>query len=269
MNFKDFIEQSLTSVAPIAKKNFLEVKTVTVKEGDNNQVLTETDIEIGKLLVEAIQQTFPDHNIIDEEAGVIDKKSEYTWTVDPIDGTSNFASGLPTYGIFLGLLHNSEPIAGGIALPSLNELYVGEKGQGVYLNGERVQVTSEEKLSNALIAYGIDGYPDDPERTQAECRLLADIVVAIRNLRVTNSPFDQSSVIAGRMGAQLNKTSKIWDNVPVDVLVHEAGGVYTDFSGNSIDYSNHMQDPERNYEYIVAAPQLHKQLLAIIKQHES
>src|SRR5690242_9892420 len=76
--------------------------TGSTKGDDNNQVLTETDVAIGKFLIEKIKQTYPDYNIIDEETGVVDNHSNFTWVIDPIDGTSNFADGVPTYGIMLG-----------------------------------------------------------------------------------------------------------------------------------------------------------------------
>jgi len=98
---------------------------------------------LGKNLITKISQAFPEHNIIDEEVGVIDNNSNYTWVIDPIDGTSNFANGVPTYGIMLGLLENNIPIAGGIALPEFSEIYVAEKGTGAFCNGEKVQVSSE------------------------------------------------------------------------------------------------------------------------------
>src|SRR5260221_373099 len=129
MQFQKFITQTLTVATDIANTHFGKITSVTKPE-DNNQVLTETDIEIGQRIISEIEKTFPEYNIIDEEAGVIDKHSNYTWVVDPIDGTSNFAKGVPTYGVMFGLLYEDRPIAGGIALPAFNEIYTAEKGQG-------------------------------------------------------------------------------------------------------------------------------------------
>ena len=77
------------------------------------------------------------HNIIDEEAGIIDKKSEYTWVFDPIDGTSNYASGLPMYGVIIGLLKDWKPLIGAIALPAFGEIYYAERGKGCLLYTSR------------------------------------------------------------------------------------------------------------------------------------
>jgi myo-inositol-1(or 4)-monophosphatase len=264
MNYKDFITQSLKEVSAVARKSFGKV-TGTIKEGKNIHVLTKTDLEIGRLLIKKIQAQFPEHNIIDEEAGVIDNKSEFTWTIDPIDGTSNFASGIPLYGTIFGLLKNHLPIAGGLALPSFCEIYVAEKSKGAYCNSKKIFVTQEKNLKNALIAYGIDGYPENPQFTKDECTLLAEIILNIRNLRTSNSVFDIAMVAKGGYGAFLNRTSKIWDNVAQQIIIEEAGGVYTDFFGGKIDYSDALSKPQKNFTFLAASPTLHKKLLKIIK----
>lgn len=265
MDYRNFIGAALKEVALIAEEGFGNVSGIA-KEGDNNQVLTETDLLVGKTLIEKIRQDFPEHNIIDEEAGVVDRGSRYTWVIDPIDGTSNFANGVPLYGIMLGLLEDAVPVAGGVILPSFGEVYLAEKGEGAYCNGQKIRVSRERVLKNALVAYGIDGHQENPEMTREECAVLADIVLNIRNLRTSNSAFDAAMVARGKYGAALNRTSKIWDNVAWQIIIEEAGGVYTDFSGEKIDYSNPLSRTEQNFTCLTAPLELHKQLISIIKK---
>lgn len=264
MIYKDFIYQSLQDASGIALKRFGNV-TGTIKNNDMNQVVTETDLEIGKFLIEKITARFPEHNIIDEEAGVMDNKSNFTWVIDPIDGTSNFAARVPLYGIMLGLLMDDLPIAGGAALPAFSEIYVAEKGKGASCNSEKINVTRDPDLKNALVAYGIDRYQDNPEHTKYECAFLTDLISNIRNFRISNSVFDTAMVARGNYGAFLNRSSKIWDNVAQHIIIEEAGGLYTDFGGNRIDYSNALSRHQDNYTFLAAAPQIHRQLLKIIK----
>ena len=264
MRYKNFIIDTLGEVSTIAKDNFGKVSSV-VKKGDNNQVLTETDLKIGQVIIERIQKEFPQYNVIDEEAGVIDNKSNFTWVIDPIDGTSNFANGIPLYGIMFGLLKDNEPIAGGLALPSFSEIYVAEKNDGAYCNGKRINVSKDTHLKNSLVAYGIDGHHENPKFTRDECRLLAEIILNIRNLRTSNSVFDLAMVAKGNYGAFLNRTSKIWDNVAQQIIIKESGGIYTDFFGNKIDYSGAIPRPQDNFTFLASPPELHKQLLKIIK----
>lgn len=264
MNCSEFLAQTLKSASQIANNNFGKVKGST-KGNDNNQVLTQTDLEIGKYIISQINKYFPDHNIIDEEAGVVDNKSEYTWVVDPIDGTSNFASGVPTYGIMIGLLENDIPIAGGIALPEFEKIITAEKGKGAFEGNNKLNVLLEKELKSVLVAYGIDGHQENPEQTYREVRLLGKIILQIRNLRTSNSVFDAVMVAEGKYGAFLNQTSKIWDNVAQQVIIEEAGGVYTDFDGNLIDYSSPLSKANRNFTFIAGSKTIHDQLFRITK----
>lgn len=263
MTFQPFISHTLHIVSEIASRNFGKVSG-TIKTGDSNQVLTQTDLEIGERIIQEIEKYFPEHSIIDEEAGVVDKKSAYTWVVDPIDGTSNFAAGIPTYGIMIGLLHNGVPFAGGLAMPAFNEIYLAEKGKGAFCNDEKITVSSQQNLLSGLVAYGIDGHQENPQFTYDECHTLANIVLNIRNLRSSNSVFDIAMLAKGRYAAALNRTSKIWDNVAPHILIEEAGGLYTDFFGKPIDYSYPLSRNIQNFTYCAAPEILHRQLQQII-----
>lgn len=260
-----FISEQLRAASKLAQEKYGHV-TSTTKETDNNQVLTEADLAIGELLVEKVQATYPDHNVIDEEAGVIDNKSDYTWVIDPIDGTSNFANALPTYGVMIGLLEGDQAIAGGIALPAFKQMYVGEKDQGAFRNGLDITVSEETKLLSSLVAYGIDGHQENPAQTEQEAKLLGKIILNIRNLRSSNSAFDMAMVASGEYGAFLNQTTKIWDNVAVQPVIEAAGGTVTDFWGKPMDYSDPLNRVDENFTICMGAPELHRQLQEIIQQ---
>jgi myo-inositol-1(or 4)-monophosphatase len=265
MNYSTFLHDQLTQAAETAATYFGKVSG-TVKAGDTNQVLTEADLAIGKQIVAAVQHTYPEHNVIDEEAGVIDRGSRYTWVIDPIEATSNFAAGLPQYGIMIGLLEDAAPIAGGIIAPVFNKLYLAEKGKGATCNGQLIHVTSETKLINTLVSYGIDGHQEAPERTREECCVLADIVLAVRNLRNSGcEALDPMYVAEGRYGGRINLTSKIWDNVAPHIIATEAGALWTAADGSDIDYSHPLTKAEQNFSFCVASPILHQQLIAITK----
>lgn len=264
MNYQNFIKQTLREAAQIANTNFGKVTSISTKAGDNNQVLTQADLAIGKHIVQRIEETFPDHNIIDEEAGVIDNSSTYTWVVDPIDGTSNFAQGLPTYGVMMGLLEETTAVAGGIILPAFDQLYVAQKGGGAFCNDQKIHVSAETKLLSSLVAYGIDGHQEDPQRTMDEVEVLAKIILHIRNLRTTNSAYDMAQIPAGRYGAYLNQTTKIWDNVALQPIVEEAGGIVTDFWGKPMNYSDPLTRIQENFTICAGAPELHKALQEIV-----
>ena len=263
--YSDFIGETLEEVSGIARASFGKV-TGIIKKEDYNQVLTKTDLEIGERIIKNILARFATYNIIDEEAGVIDKKSDYTWVIDPIDGTSNYAYGVPLYGIMMGLLEKDKPICGGVALPSFSEIYLAEKNKGAYCNGEKLSVTVDDNLNHALVAYGIDGYRTNPELTRKEGRLLSEIILNIRNLRSSNSAFDWMMVAQGKYGAFLSLAGKIWDNVAPQIIIEEAGGKYTDFFGKKIDYTEPLKKAKDGFTFLAAAPGLQAKILDIVKR---
>ncbi len=264
MGYQEFISMVLEESSRIAC-GFFGKATGTIKEGDNNQILTEADLAIGRAIIASIRSRYPGYNVVDEEVGVIDNSSRYTWVIDPIDGTSNFAVGVPTYGTIIGLLKDGKPIAGGVALPSFSEIYLAEKDQGTFCNGEKIKVSIEPRLLSSLVAYTIDGHQEKPDTTRDECDLLAEITLGVRNIRAAGSgAYDGMMVARGKYGAYLNRTSKIWDNVGLHILIEEAGGKYTDFFGRPMDYSQPLLRAEENYTMCMAPAGLHEKLQAII-----
>lgn len=267
-DFAEFLKVCMKDASALAMTYFGKVNG-TVKLDDNNQVLTEADIAVGKMLVDMSKERYPDFNIIDEEAGSIDNGSQYTIVIDPIDGTSNFANGLPHFGIFVGILDGGEPVAGAIALPAFGYIYIAERGKGTYKNGQKISITTGVELKDSLVAYGIDGHQENPGQTRKEMQELASIVLAVRNLRDTNSAYDGAMTAEGKYGAYMNKTTKIWDNVAQQIVIEEAGGIYTDYYGTPMDYSNPLSKATANFTFCAGAPALHKAIQAIIHANNS
>lgn len=267
MSYKDVVTDLLRKSSLIAKNYFGNVD-VSIKKGDNNQVLTKADLEIGSFLVSSLQRVFPNYNTIDEESGIHDKGSEYTWIIDPIDGTGNFAMGLPHYGIIVGLLENDVPIVGGVALPYFDEIYYAEKGKGATKNGEAIMISDKKELIRTLVAYGMDSHKDDPEFTDNEMKLVAGLVKGSQNLRASNSIYDAMMVTTGKYGGYLNQHMRIWDVVGPQVIITEAGGVVTDIQGNEIDYTDPIKKSSNHFTFLSSAKGLFPELLSIVKQNK-
>ncbi|EFH84115.1 inositol monophosphatase family protein [Ktedonobacter racemifer] len=263
MDYQLFLMKTLADASQIARDHFGSVTSAT-KDGDTSQVVTEADIEIGRMISEEIKRTYPTHNILDEETGIVDKHSPYTWVIDPIDGTSNFAQASPLYGCMLGLLKDHEPVAGGFALPAFHEIYTAERGKGAHCNQQRVRVQDQKELLSALVAYGVEGHQEDPNRTRKECELLAEIILACRGVQTSSSVFDAAMVVKGVYGGFLYQNCKIWDNVAQQILLEEAGALYTDFFGQQIDYRHPLTKATEMFSFCAAPPALHDQLQQII-----
>lgn len=266
MGVSRFLREELAAAATIALGYFGKVSAV-VKGGDSNQVLTEADIAIGAKLVEAVRSTYPSHNVIDEEAGVIDNGSRYTWVIDPIEATSNFAAGIPEYGIMMGLLEDALPVAGGIVVPEHRRFYSAERGRGATVNGRSITVTEARDLNDVLVSFGFDGNRTDPVCTVRECRILAEIALICRG--TVNSgceAVDPMLVAEGRLGGRVNMASKIWDNIAPHIIAEEAGAVWSAADGTPIDYSHPTERTAENYTFCVAPPALHRQLTGIVRR---
>jgi myo-inositol-1(or 4)-monophosphatase len=263
MVYQNFLTHSLEEAADIARGYFGKVSGL-VKSNDNNQVLTDADIAIGRYLISRVSAMYPTHNVIDEEMGVVNNGSEYTWVIDSIDGTSNFANGVPTYGIIVGLLHGAIPVAGGVVLPAFSQVYIAEKGHGAFCNKERLYVTKEKRLLSILAAHLIDGHQESPVRTYEEGKVFTELVLNVRNMRTSGSVFDAMQLAQGKYGAYLNQTSKIWDNVGVHVICEEAGAIVTDYLGEPIDYSDPLSKTLTNFTVCMSTKELHPQIQNII-----
>jgi myo-inositol-1(or 4)-monophosphatase len=258
-----FVSSLLDQASAVALQSWGKVKA-TVKPGDRNQVLTATDLEVGHLLTQRIGSAFPAHNILDEELGAIDHGSDWTWVTDPIDGTSNFAEGLPHFGIQVALLRNDQPVLGGIALPAFGQIALASLGRGAKLDGVNMHASTETDLSNVLVAYGIDGHPEEPEVTHVEVAALGRLILAVRNLRSSNSAYDAVATADGRYGAWINRTTKIWDQAAHEIVLSEAGCLYTDLNGVALDYQDALSRGGENFEQLAAPPALHGKLLEIL-----
>lgn len=259
--FRAFIGASLTEAAGAARRYYGKA-TEAHKEGEPPaQVLTEADLEIGALLTRRVLDSYPNHNVIDEELGVVDNGSDHTWVIDPIDGTSNFAAGLPHFGIQIGLLVDDRPVAAGIHLPAFDELVLGVRGGGCTINDGAVRASTATSLLDVLVAYGIDGHPADERRTIDECAQLARLLLRIRNVRSSNSAYDAVQTARGAYGGWVNRTTKIWDQVPQHLLLEEAGCRYTDLLGRPLDYHDALRRTGDNFEHCAAPAPLHEQIL--------
>lgn len=234
----------------------------TVKESISS-VVTEADLAAERVILEVLDGAPEIFNIITEESGFMDRQSEYTWVVDPLDGTSNFAAGLPWFGVILALFKEDAPVLGGMYLPVDQQLYLAETGGGATRNGEALQVTQSEDLSEHLVAYSFD-FNENQAKTRAEMELMASLSREVRNIRSTNCLFDFCFLADGRLGAALNQATKIWDIAAAWLMIREGGGIVTDIKGNEIKFDLSAQAVNHNYTILASGAGLHPSILRTI-----
>ncbi len=256
---QEFIKSLLLSSGEILKKGFGSISTIKIKQ-DQSNVVTEFDFKSERNITELILKQYPQHNILGEENGFVDHQSEYTWIIDPLDGTSNYASQIPWFGVLIALLKNDTPILAGAYLPMSDELYLAEKGKGSFKNDVAIHVNNESNLKNLLCVYSLD-FSENLQKTAREVDIMKNLVRHCRNLRSTNSLVDFCYVAEGKFGAAINQTMKIWDIAATSLILEEAGAKVTDIAGKPIDFRLYENAAEQNFTAIAAPPQIHTQIM--------
>lgn len=263
-SFQTTITQALHRGSDVLLKHFGKVKNIKEKE-NLSSVVSEADIESERVILDLIRQDYPDHNIISEECGFIYKNSQFTWIVDPLDGTSNYVAGIPWFGILIAVMKNHIPIAAGAYLPVDKHLYYAEEGKKARLNGQIIRVSQSPRLKDVLIAYSMDFHPVFND-TLSETNLIAKLVQHTRNVRSTNCLLDLCYTADGRLGAIINQREKIWDIAALWLIIKEAGGIMTEINGSELNFQISEKDYDKDFPVLAANPQIHQKIIKLISE---
>ncbi len=199
------------------------------KEGINNLV-TEADHASEAAIMGLIKGSFPDHYILSEEIGAIVQDSTYKWIIDPIDGTVNFAHGIPLCCVSIGIEKEGTMVMGAVYNPFMNELYFAERGNGATLNEKKIQVSKKDKVINACMVTGFPyTYLDEPNGPLQVFERFIRSGIPVR--RLGSAAIDLCWVAAGRFDAFYEHKLQAWDSAAGFIIVEEAGGKVTDLSG--------------------------------------
>jgi histidinol phosphatase-like enzyme (inositol monophosphatase family) len=191
----------------------------------DNTPLTIADQLAEQKIRELITARFPEHGMIGEEYGRTASNSPYTWVIDPIDGTKSFVSGVPIYANLLALLDGERALIGVINFPALHEMVYAVRGGGAYWNGRRCHVSSTEKLHDAvLLASDINSF--GPRQPQWERLIQATYIQ-----RTWGDAYGYALIATGRADVMVDPVMAVWDAAPLQVILEEAGGTFTDWRG--------------------------------------
>lgn len=258
------IKRSLKEASEILMSKFGGVIKSEFKENQSS-IVTEMDVAAERKIEHIISTKYPNHSIVGEETGAVMTGSEFTWVIDPLDGTSNYATGIQWFGPLLAVLQHDKPYAAGAYLPYYDLMYYAEVGKGVTCNGQPIKVTAEKSLRNVLFAYSTD-YSNDVEKTKYETDLLLKIIQNVRNIRTTNCLIDFCYVADGRLGGCINHSCKIWDIVAPYLIIKEAGGIMTDLNGVDLDFDLSIDSYLKNYKVIATGKHLHNDIMSLIDE---
>lgn len=255
MDFLAVAREAALRAGAVLRDNVNGAREISYK-GEINLV-TEMDRQSERIVVEAIRAAFPDHGILAEEETAIDNGSAYRWIIDPLDGTTNYAHGYPNFAVSIALERSGEVILGVVYDPMRDELYAAEKGGGATVSGKRLRVSKADALIRSLLATG---FPYDRATSgKNNLNYFSALLMASQEVRRSGSAsLDLCSVAAGRLDGYWELKLHPWDVAAGSLIVQEAGGTVSDFSG--VRFSIHDK------EILASNGRIHAQMIEIIRK---
>ncbi|MCX6764518.1 MAG: inositol monophosphatase family protein [Candidatus Nealsonbacteria bacterium] len=232
-NFKKIAIEAAKEAGKMLMKNFN--KATVIKYKDRQDVLTDADLRAEKIIINKIKSNFPDHNIISEEKGEENLKSEYTWIIDPLDGTKHYIRKIPIFCVSIALQKKEEIIVGVVFFPAMNNLFYAEKGKGAFLNDKKIHVSRIKNLANSFIYTELPNYKLSKKAFSRNHKKLEKLFKKTYRVRAWGSgPLGLCYVASGGFESYiaLNDGAKLWDIAAGAIIVKEAGGKVTNINGN-------------------------------------
>jgi len=258
MDFEPIARTAVSEAGALLRGRWRHAKTVQYKGAVD--LVTESDREAETLIVGHLQHAFPDHLIVAEEASAgatlqVPANDRYVWYLDPLDGTTNFAHGLPQFCVSLALARGADVLFAIVYDPVREETFVANRGCGATLNGEAIHVSDVTDLRRALLATGF-AY-DRQVRPEFYLRFVRDFMGRAQDIRrLGSAALDLCYVACGRFDGFWEWGLRPWDTAAGTLIVREAGGVVSDFRGGAFDLYGEQT--------LVSNGRLHAALLAVL-----
>lgn len=237
----------------VVRAQWNDVKEIAFK--GRIDLVTQTDLAVEKMLLEGLPALLPGSTVLAEESHVSLDPGALTWIVDPVDGTTNYAHGLPIVAVSVALWKDGRAELAAVYLPMLEELFWAVRGQGAFLNGRRIAVSREDAMQNSLIATGFP-YSFYTEVDQI-CERLRRVLLASQGVRrMGSAAVDLAYTACGRFEGYYETGLKPWDTAAGWLLVEEAGGKVSGLDGN-YDLGGHM--------IVATNGVVHEELLSLLR----
>jgi myo-inositol-1(or 4)-monophosphatase len=202
-------------------------------KGSASNLVTEIDKKSETLILNFISKEFPSHSVLSEESGKRKRDSEYIWVVDPLDGTTNFAHGLPIFSVSIAVMKDGETCCGAVYDVMRNVIYTAEKNSGAFMDGKRIKVNSVENFEESVL---VTGFPYDIQNNpfNAVQKFEAFLLKARAVRRLGSAALDFCYVASGVFSGFWEVKLSPWDFAAGDLIVREAGGIVTDLEGKNL-----------------------------------
>jgi|TARA_B110000438_G_scaffold272416_1_gene291076 myo-inositol-1(or 4)-monophosphatase len=255
-NINVMVKACRSAARPLIR-DFGEIEKLQVSVKGPGDFVTASDKKVEKILIDALSKARPNYSILSEEIGEIKNDSEFRWIIDPIDGTANFLHGIPHFCISIGLEKNNEIISGIIFDPIKDETFTAEKGNGSYLNNQRLRVSGRNKLKDSIIFTGGPKYGSEEKDLILEeyKKFSSKVYIPIR--KMGSAALDMAYVAAGRCDGFWHRNLNYWDIAAGIVLIKEAGGFVSDFNGDA----NYVE----NKSILASNSEINQEMIEIFK----
>jgi len=235
------------------------VSHIKVDNKEQHDFVTEIDRQAEQEIISVIKTAYPEHAILAEESGQ-HEGNEYTWIIDPLDGTTNFLHGFPHYAVSIALKHKHRLEIGVIYLPLTNELFTAARGEGAMFNNRRIRVTKQASLAGSLIGTGFPFKAQQQKYLDAYLDMFKAVCINTSGIRRTGSAaIDLAFLAMGRLDGFWEVDLKPWDIAAGIIIVKEAGGVVTDLNFND----QYLESGN----IIAGNPKMHQQLYQLLEPH--
>lgn len=222
------LETLVKEVGAFQVSNFRKTDLEIDEKSTQVDLVTQIDKKSEEKILSYLRENYPEYAILSEESGEDNKVSDYKWIVDPLDGTTNYAQGIPIFTISIGLMFKGQAILGVIYNPLMKEFFYAIKGEGAYLNHEKISVSKKSQLNRCVLATG---FPYDKAiESENNAAYTAEMIPQIRGIRrLGSAAYDLANVALGVIDGYWEINLSIWDVAAGRLLVREAGGVIKAF----------------------------------------
>lgn len=250
--------KAIRSAGKIILRATDRLDTILIEEKGYNNFVTEIDKQVEQEIIRIVYESYPDHAILGEETGTTGT-GDYTWIIDPIDGTNNFIHGHPHFCISIGVKYKDRMEHGLIYDPLRQELFTATYGSGAFLNDRRIRVAPQKQLTGSVIASGIGN--KENENLQHYLKILGTIIPQVAGIRSSGSAaLDLAYIACGRIDGCCEMSLSPWDMAAGVLIIQEAGGIVTDFTGKN----NYLSTGD----VIAGNPNISKIILQIVQKFD-
>ena len=249
--------QAARRAGDIAVRALSRLDQLEIRAKARNEYVTQVDQAAEQAIIETLRKRYPDHAILAEESGG-SGSHDFTWIIDPLDGTTNFVHGFPTFSVSIALRRQDSLEVGVVYDPCRQELFTAMRGRGAQLDGKRIRVSERKELDGALVGTGFP-FRSNTRWMKTYLAMLGSVMETTAGVRRPGSAaLDLSYVAAGRLDGFFEFGLEIWDIAAGSLMIQEAGGIVTGLTGGS-----HLASGD----VLAGNPKVHGALRALLGPH--